>query len=220
MRRPIRLLIGSGALATALLGTAVPAQAHTHSAPVVLSAGHVDVVDVEFEDGELEIGVHDESVDPDVEREPGDVVFLVKNAAKTTVPTGPAYGFLGSPGAPVWILPEIQNTDVLWPGLSAEEIEAGELAGDTVTLTVERVTGTGRFAIYTEDAVGTPHVLADSGDGLPDAISLAAGTHQHTSWAFQKAGVYLLKVRASATVAGTGEAVASEPVVYRFVVQP
>ncbi|MCO8277791.1 choice-of-anchor M domain-containing protein [Actinoplanes sp. TRM 88003] len=221
MRKPLRLLLGSGILAAALVGTTVPAQAHTvPAAPVVLSAGHVDVVDVAYEDGELGIGVHDETVEPDVERAVDDVVLLVKRAAKTIVPAAPAFGFLGSPGAPVWILPEIQNENLLWPGLAAEEIEAGVFAGDTVTVKVEKVIGPGRFAVFTEDAVGTPQILVNSGDGLPDALTLAAGTHQHASWAFQKAGVYLIKVRATAKLAGTGTTVTSEPVVYKFVVQP
>ncbi|BCJ50402.1 hypothetical protein Asp14428_18770 [Actinoplanes sp. NBRC 14428] len=173
-----------------------------------------------YEDGALEIGVHDETVEPDVEREVDDVVFLVKKAAKTTVPADPTYGFLGAAGKPVWVLPEVQNEDLLWPGLAAEEIDAGVFAGDTVTLKAENVTGPGRFAIFTENAVGTPQVLVNSGDGLPDALSLNAGTHRHVSWAFQKAGVYFVTVRATATLAGSGATVTSEPAVYTFVVQP
>ncbi|HWS31327.1 MAG TPA: hypothetical protein VN408_01145, partial [Actinoplanes sp.] len=92
MRKPLRTMLGTGILAATLLGTAVPAQA---APAVVLSSGHVDVVDIAVEDGTLEIGVHDETVDPDVEREVDDVVFLVKQSAKTTVPADPAFGFLG-----------------------------------------------------------------------------------------------------------------------------
>jgi surface-anchored protein len=198
LRKPIRLMLGSGILAAVLLGTAVPAQA---TDMVVLSAGHVDVVDLAYEDGVLEIGVHDETVEPDVEREVDDVIFLVKNAAKTTVPDNPAFGFLGAPGKPVWILPEIQNEELIWPGIATEEIESGVFAADTVTLQVEKVTGSGRVAIFTENA-------------------LATAAHQHASWAFQKAGVYLIKVRATAELAATGQSVTSEPAVYKFVVQP
>ncbi|GIE31913.1 hypothetical protein Ait01nite_049580 [Actinoplanes italicus] len=217
MRKPIRLLLGGGVIAAVLLGAAPSAQA---TPVVVLSAGHVDIADVAYEDGALEIGVHDETVEPDVERDVDDVVFLVKNAAKTTVPDNPAFGFLGTAGKPVWILPEIQNEELLWPGLAAEEIEAGVLTGDSVTLKVEKVTGSGRVAVFTEDAVGNPNVLVNSGDGLPDAVNLSAGTHQHASWAFQKAGVYLVKVRATATLAASGATVTSEPALYKFVVQP
>ncbi|MEV6299496.1 choice-of-anchor M domain-containing protein [Actinoplanes sp. NPDC051861] len=208
-----RLLLCGGVLAATLLTTALPAQA---AAPVVLGAGHVDVVDVSYEDGALEIGVHDETVEPDVERDPDDVVLLVKKAARTTVPSGSGWSFLGTTGAPVWILPEIQNEELLWPGLSAEEMEPG----DAVTLKVEKVIGPGRLALFTEDATGTPQVLVNSGDGLPDALALTGGEHRHASWAFQKAGVYLIKVRAAATLAASGDTVVSEPAVYKVVVQP
>jgi surface-anchored protein len=217
LRKPLRLLLGSGILAAALLGTAVPAQA---AGTVVLSAGHVDVVDLAYEDGVLEIGVHDETVEPDVERDVDDVIFLVKNAARIAVPDNPAFSFLGTAGKPVWVLPEVQNEELIWPGIATEEIESGVFTADTVTLTFEKVTGSGRVAVFTEDAVGTPTVLVDSGDGLPDAVPLTAASHQHASWAFQKAGVYFIKVRATAKLAATGQTVTSEPAVYKFVVQP
>ncbi len=70
MYKPLRVMLGSGILAVAVLGTALPAQA---SDIVVLSAGHVDIVGVADEDGSLEIGVPDETVAPDVEREVDDV---------------------------------------------------------------------------------------------------------------------------------------------------
>ncbi|MEU4693771.1 choice-of-anchor M domain-containing protein [Actinoplanes sp. NPDC023714] len=206
-------------IAVALAGPAVPAQAHT-TAPVVIGAGHVDVVDVEYEDGALELGLHDESVEPGVEREPSDVVLLVKRQAQTTVPADPAFAFLGAAGAKIWVLPEIQDDELLWPGLSTEELEAGVFAADTVALKVRGVTGPGRVAVWTEDAVGTPHVLANSGDGLPDVVPLTAGEHRHTSWAFQRAGLYRITFAATATLAGTGTVVSSAPATYTFVVQP
>ncbi|MEU8244453.1 choice-of-anchor M domain-containing protein [Actinoplanes missouriensis] len=224
MRQPFRLLIGSGLLTAALLGTAAaPAQATglggTATDLVVLSAGHVDIADIAYEDGSLELGVHDETVEPDVEREVDDVVFLVKRAARTTVPANPAFGFLGAAGKPTWILPEIQNESLLWPGIATEEIEAGVFAGDQVTLTVEKVTGPGRVAVFTEDAVGTPNVLINSADGLPDALPLSTGTHLHASWAFSKAGVYLITARATGALTD-GTTVTSDPAVYKVVVQP
>ena len=212
MRKPFRLLIGSGALVAALLSAAPPAQA---TDTVVLSSGHVDIVDIAYEDGALDIGVHDETV----ERQVDDVVLLVRNAARTTVPDHPAFGFLGAAGKPVWILPEIQDERLLWPGIATEEIEAGVFAGDTVSLAVQKVIGPGHLALFTEDAVGNPNVLIDSADGLPDALPLQAGSHKHASWAFSKAGVYLIKVRATGTRTD-GTTVTSAPAVYKVVVQP
>jgi surface-anchored protein len=182
---------------------------------VVLSQGHVDAVDVHYEDGELELHVHDETVDPSVERDPADVVFRVLPGAETTVPDDPAYSFLGSPGAPVWILPEAQNPDLLWPGLSTEEIEPGVFAGDTVTLTLWRVRGPGALSVFTTDAFGTPAVLANSGDGTPDQLTLTTGGHQHVNWGFTSTGTYKVVFQTCGTLAD-GTKVVSDPAVYTF----
>lgn len=217
MRPFLRLLAGGGVLAAGLTGIAAPARAYPVPAPIILSSGHVDAVDVEFEDGSLALAVHDES--SDTAYAPGEVVLHVKNLARTAVPDDPAYAFLGAPGDPVWLLPEIQNPDLLWPGLSTEELAPGVFANDTVTVKVERVRGPGDVAVFTQDAVGAPDVLVDSGDGLPDAIPLSTGGHTHVNWAFEEAGSYKLKVRATATLASTGQTVSSAAAVYTFTVQ-
>ncbi|WP_033340611.1 choice-of-anchor M domain-containing protein [Catenuloplanes japonicus] len=215
MQRTLRLLAGTGAVAVALVAAAGPAQAHP--GPVVLSTGHVDAIDVEFEDGALELAIHDE--ESDSEFAPSDAVLLVKSQARTTIPDDPAYAFLGTAGAPVWLLPQVQNPDLLFAGLSAEELEPGVFTGDQITINLTGVRGPGDIAIFTQDAVGTPTVLADDTDGLPDGLPLAAGQHEHVNWAFGKAGVYRLTVTASATLAATGETVTSDPAVYTFSVK-
>ncbi|RKN21051.1 hypothetical protein D7147_09615 [Micromonospora musae] len=214
MRKSIRLLLASGVTTAALVATALPAQA----AAVTLKAGHLDVVDVAYEDGDLEIGVHDE--ENDVEYATDEVKLVVKRQAKVTVPDNPAFAFLGRPGvAEVWILPEIQNSELIWPGIAAEEIEAGVFAADSLTLRLQSVAGPGQLAIYTEDAVGQPTILADSGDGVPDAITLAAGDHTHANWAFDRSGDYRVTVQATGTLAATGQSVTSAPATLRLVVK-
>jgi surface-anchored protein len=201
-----------GLVTAALAAGVVPA---TATPVVVLSTGHVDAVDVHYEEGELELHVHDETVDPSVERDPADVVFRVLPGARTTVPSDPAYAFLGRAGAPVWILPETQDPDLLWPGLSTEEIEPGVFAGDTVTLKLWRVRGPGALSVFTTDAFGTPTVLANSGDGTPDQVTLTTGGHRHVNWGFTRAGTYKAVVQAAGTLAD-GTRVVSDPAVYTF----
>ncbi|TDC42993.1 choice-of-anchor M domain-containing protein [Micromonospora sp. KC213] len=214
MRKPVRLLLASGAVTVALLAAAPPAQATV----VTFSSGHVDLVDIAYEAGELELGVHDE--DNDVEYATDEVKIVVKRQAKVTVPNDPAFGFLGTPGvSKVWILPEIQNTDLIWPGIAAEEIEPGTFTADALTLNVQSVSGPGQLAIYTENAVGQPNILADSGDGLPDTIALTAGDHLHANWAFDRAGIYCITLRATGTLAATGQQVTSEPATLHVVVR-
>lgn len=205
-------LLLPGMVAAALVAGTLPA---TATPVVVLSQGHVDAVDVHYEEGELELHVHDETVDPAVERDPADVVLRVLPAAKTTVPDDTAYRFLGRPGASVWILPEAQNPELLWPGLSAEEIEAGVFAGDAVTLTLGRVRGPGALSVFTTDEFGAPTVLANSGDGTPDRLSVAVGGHQHVNWGFTRPGTYKAVFQASGTLAD-GTRVVSDPAVYTF----
>ncbi|MDG9675930.1 choice-of-anchor M domain-containing protein [Micromonospora sp. DH14] len=217
MRSTIRHLLTSGVLGVALVATALPAQAATTSL-VVFDTGHLDLVDVAYEAGTLEVGVHDEG--NDIEYGADEVKLIVKRQAKATVPADPAYAFLGTPGvSKVWVLPQIENTDLIWPGIAAEEIEAGVFAGDALTLAVQSVTGPGQLAIYTENAVGQPTILADSGDGLPDAITVTVGDHMHANWAFDKAGTYCVTVRATGVLAATGQQVTSEPATLRFTVK-
>lgn len=205
-------LLLPGMIAAALVAGVLPASA---SPVVVISRGHIDAVDVHYEDGGLELHVHDDTVDPSVERDPADVVMRVLPGAKTTVPDDPAYGFLGAPGVPVWILPQAQNPELLWPGLSTEELETGVFAGDTVTLTLRKVRGPGALSVFTTDALGVPTVLANSGDGTPDQLTLGVAGHRHVNWGFTKAGWYRATFQATATLAD-GTRVTSDPTVFTF----
>lgn len=208
----IRTALLPGLIAAALTASALPA---TASPLVVISQGHIDAVDVHYEDGGLELHVHDSTVDPSVERDPADVVMRVLPGAKTTVPDDPAYGFLGRPGAPVWVLPQAQDPALLWPGLSTEELEPGVFAGDSVTLTLRKVRGPGALSVFTTDAVGAPTVLANSGDGTPDHLTLGVAGHRHVNWGFTRPGWYRAAFQATATLAD-GTTVTSDPTVFTF----
>jgi len=207
-------LLASCAATAALLAGVVPAQAATR---VVLDKGHVDAVDVEYEGGALELIVHDDSVDPSVEYDPAEVLLKALPAARTTVPADPSYRFLGAAGAPVSILPEAQNPDLLWPGLSTEELTGGVFQSDSVTLSLESVRGPGAASVFTTDQFGAANVLLDSGDGVPDALALATGGHKHANWGFTKPGTYQLTFTATATLTD-GTPVSSAPTVLTFCV--
>jgi surface-anchored protein len=205
------------AVLPATLVIAVPAQAN--GLPTVLSRGHVDVVDVGYEDGRLALSVHDESVEPDVERDPSRVVFVVKSRAKTQVPDDPAFSFLGRPGAPVWVLPQVEDPDLLWPGLSTEELEPGVFAGDSVRVTLKSAIGPDGFSVFAGDPFGAPIKRLDTEDQAPDVLDLAVGAHEHDSWAFERPGLYLLTFQASARLVN-GRTLSSAPATLPFVVLP
>jgi len=205
----------TAAMTVGMLAWAVPVQAGT----VRLSQGHVDAVDVAFAGGKFEISVHDETVDPGVERDPANVVFVAKREAALTVPDDARYGFLGAPGATVHILPEVQDENLLWAGLATEELEAGVFAGDSVQIRFTQVIGPDGFSLFTTDPVGAPNVLVDSEDGLPDVITRPVGSHLHANWAFEKPGIYRIKVDVTGKLAATGKRITSDPVWLTFQVQ-
>lgn len=203
-------------LVTTATATAAPEDAGSR---VVLSQGHVDIVGVAFEDGEFNVHVHDETTEPGQERDPSEVLFHVKPEARIAVPADPAYQFLGSPGAPVWVLPQEPDEDLLFAGLGTEELEPGVFRGDQVRVHLLGVRGPGQFSLFTVDAQGAPNVLWDSGNGLPDTLVLPVGSHQHANWAFEAEGDYTLYVLVSGRLT-SGEHVWSDVVAYRFRVGP
>lgn len=187
--------------AAMLIGVAAgPATAATTT--VTLDSGHVDVIGIAFEDNQFNVHVHDEGTD--TEYAPSQVRLAVKPEARTEVPNDPAYAFLGTPGSPVWVLPQV------------EDARLDLFVNDTLTVKVECVSGPAGFSIFTTDPVGAPTVLVDSGNGLPDSISVPAASHLHANWAFEAAGSYTITVRVSGTLAATGQKVTSALATYRF----
>jgi surface-anchored protein len=212
--RPRSVLV-TGALVLATLTAAMaPAQA---SHRVVLSEGHVDVLDIGFEDGQLGVVVHDETVEPGVERDPNTVLFQVKPEAETTVPAGaPQFAFLGDPGDPVWILPQEDVPGLLFAGLATEEVDAGVFVNDTLTVRLVNVYGPADVSMFTVDELDQVNILADSGNGLPDAFPIAAGTHVHENWAFEAEGNYFLTFVVTGRLASNNHRVSSGPVTVKF----
>jgi surface-anchored protein len=199
------LLAAVGIAAAIMVGTAGTASAEP------ISTGHVDVVDVDYASGALTV----QALVNGVERDPATVELVVLNGARTTVPNNSAYSFLGAPGDPVWILPQTQNTNLLWPGWNATDVPSGVFQSNTLHMSLTSVTG-GELAIYTT-SLGNPTVLFDNGNGLPDTRPLATGVHTHANWAFSSAGTYTVTFRVSGTL--TNGTTVSDDATYTFTVQ-
>jgi surface-anchored protein len=206
LRHHTRNRLAASAVAAVATVALAAAPAGAGVRPVVISQGHVDVLDIGYEEGELEMAVHDANG----EHDPDDVLLVALPEARTTVPDDPAYGFLGDPGDPVWVLPEVADPGLLFPGLSAEEIETGVFAGDTVGLRLVRVSGPGDVAAFGSDEFGAPEVVFDSSDGLPDRTDVSVASHVHQSWAFERPGTYRLTFAASGRLAADGTRVGSD----------
>ncbi|MFG3689306.1 choice-of-anchor M domain-containing protein [Micromonospora sp. NPDC047740] len=217
-RRLKRLAAAAGTVIATVGGLVVavsgPASAQEN---VVLSAGHVDAVDVHYADGRLVLKVHDDTVQPSVSRDPGDVAFQVLPQAAVEVPDLPEYAFLGPAGSTVWLLPMTQDPNLLWPGWNTTRLPTGVFRGEKVSLSLVDVSGPGRVSVFMTDPVGQPLIKFRSDDGLPDAIDVPVGTHAHANWVFGALGSYTLTFRADATLTD-GRQVSTGPVAYRFVV--
>ena len=166
----------------------------------VLDEGHVDFA-ARVVDGKLQIHIKDGTVSGKTTwREPSSVVLHVKPAAKNTLPDSDDFAFLGKGGDPVWLLDQVQQEGLLWPGWSTDNIEAGASKGG-VEFSLTKVDGPGAYALYTYDAMSGANVLFNSKDGVADAFDVAQNTHAHGGWAFTKEGTYRLTFKMSGTLA-------------------
>ncbi|MFB7513681.1 choice-of-anchor M domain-containing protein [Streptomyces sp. NPDC056144] len=213
MRTFTRFLAVSGTAAAAL---AVGGLTVAHAAGTTLSTGHVDVLDVEYDGTGLALHVHDESVTPGVEYAPADVVLRALPASAYTVPTGTCYSHLGAAGTTVHRLPQVENTGLLWPGISGEHLATGVFQGDKVLVKLVSVSGPGKLTVYKNGLCPKNNRSFDSGDAtITNTRAVTAGEHDHANWVFTKAGSYTATFSVSGTLAN-GTPVAAASATYTF----
>ena len=208
------MLAGAATATLMTLLSVAPAHAAT-----TISQGHVDAIDVDWTGTALTLDIRDRTVTPAVDRNPADVVLNAVSASKTTVPSGSAYAFLGTPGSPVWILPQTQAAAIVWPGFSTEGVPSGALQGNSVNLRLVSASGPADVSVYTTSSLGSPTVWFDSGNGVPDNRAFAINTHAHANWAFEAAGTYTVVFEVTGTTAA-GTPVTTGQKTYTFTVQP
>lgn len=215
-RRAGRVATVAVLLATAVTGAvAAPAQA----APVTLTSGHVDVLDIDYASGALTLAVLDGTGSTDVQRAPADVVLQVPAAAKVTVPSGSAWSFLGPAGGTAWVLPQSNTAGLLYAGWNTLDVPSGVLQLNSVTVKLTGVSGPGTFSVYTVSG-GTPTRLYDSSDGLPDTRTVARNTHAHANWGFTAPGTYTVSFEVTGRLASTGATISSGVQAFTFTVLP
>jgi surface-anchored protein len=217
---------------------AAPVQA----ADPVLTTGHTDVgifygAEEPGEPSEWDLHVHSEETDTEYAAE--EVILGVKDEALTNRPVDPAFNFIGvGAGQSYYRLPQTENSDLLFLGLGAEEIEPGTFAsyfesdprinasGAYIRLQVVSVTNLaggaapGIFSVWQSDVDG-PNVFVSSFDGLDsnDTLFALSGSHAHYNWGFSAAGDYVVTVRATGyTGPGQTGQITSGDASYRFAV--
>ncbi|MEV7343297.1 TIGR03773 family transporter-associated surface protein [Streptomyces sp. NPDC093544] len=170
------------------------------STRTTLDEGHIDIA-ARVVDGRMQIHVKDGTVAGKTTwREPSSLVLHVKPGAKKTIPDNDDFAFLGKAGDPVFLLDQIQQDGLLWPGWSTENIASGAAKGE-VKFSLDKADGPGDFALYTYDGLSGADVLFNSADGVPDSFDVAQNTHAHGGWAFRKEGTYRLTFTMSGQLA-------------------
>ncbi|WP_254897568.1 TIGR03773 family transporter-associated surface protein [Kitasatospora sp. NA04385] len=197
-RRAVRALAAALVAAFLTAGPSVPpAAAADGDAPTVIADGHVDL-GPRFDQGRWTIGIRDDSGPAPVWRDPDHVVLQAVDAAAVTVPADPAFAFLGTPGAKVWLLPQVQQPGVLWPGWNSQDPSVLHAVDREVTWRLESVRGPGRFTLFLNGSFGTPEQVFDSARPLPQETGIETNSHVHGNWAFTAPGSYLLGIRMTA----------------------
>lgn len=170
----------------------------------VLDAGHVDM-GPKIVDGRWRLLVHDDVAKADAKatsvwRYPDETVFRLTDAAELTVPDDDAYSFIGArAGAPVWVMPQTQDPDVVWLGWNTQDPQVMRSIDRGVTLSLTGVQGPGDVSVYLQSGTfGAPQVLWTSQKQGVQSVFVDVNTHTHANWTFTEPGVYLLRLRAEA----------------------
>lgn len=171
-------------------------------AQVQLPADHVDL-GIGYSAGALELHWHDE--ESDTEYAPGEAYAFIPLASNVTRPAGAQWDFTGViEGGTIYVAPEGQTAGVLFLGLGSEEIVSGTFVANTVTFSLDSVSGPvgGVFALWQTDFSGDPLVALSSTPGGQASFNVITGGHQHYNWGFTAPGVYELTFTVSGTLVG------------------
>jgi putative ABC transporter-associated repeat protein len=164
---------------------------------VVIADGHVDL-GPRFVDGKWTIQLRDDTGDPVVWRPLENVVVQATAAAEVSVPADPSYEFLGKPGAKVWVIPQVQQAGVVWPGWNTQDTEVATRVDREMTWKLNGVEGPGAFTLFLNSDFGKPAPVFDSRKPFPQETGVDVNTHVHGNWTFSTPGSYLLDISMTA----------------------
>ena len=194
------------------------------SDPVEIARGHLDVRLTQASgEGGLTYGlaVKDDSLTnarTSVLRTVGSTTLAVAPNARFVRPASlsdPSYDVLGPVGTATYVLPETQNSDIVWPGLSTEGIDYAALPdGADLTLHLAQAPEGARVAFFQGGTFGAGakvHFDSSKGDGL---VHTTEATHMHGNWVFSAPGTYRIEVGAR-----SGERSLVEPQSFTVVVR-
>ena len=194
------------------------------SDPVEIARGHLDVR-LTQETGEngttYGLAVKDDSLTAartSVLRTLGSTTLAVAPNARFVRPASlsdASYDVLGPVGTATYVLPETQNSDIVWPGLSTEGIDYAALPeGADLTLHLAQAPAGARVAFFQGGTFGAGakvHFDSTKGDGV---VHTTEATHMHGNWVFSAPGTYRIEVGAR-----SGQRILAEPQAFTVIVR-
>ena len=190
----------------------IPDTSNDHAAdalktnPVELARGHMDLR-LRVDSGaptNYSLVLKDDSLTGEktsVMRAIDSVTWKVGVNARFTRPqslSDPSYDVLGAIGESSYVLPETQNPDIVWPGVSTEGIDYSLFPkGIDYELKVVESPKDSRVAFFQGGTFGGPaNIMVDSADPAKSLIHTDSPTHMHANWVFSRPGHYRLQIRA------------------------
>lgn len=191
-------------------------------ATTVLSSGHTDIFEAEYEQvgvdpPTLHLGVHS-GENPGTHYEPGEVILQVKNSAYAST-SGLPPAITNILGANAWILPADLEQAAALGVLEAGVKRVGfpNTTAVTYTMLSAGASNPGNFALYS--ASNALRLSATGGTVGTNSFSLTTTGHVHYNWGFTAPGIYEFTMQASYTDPVEG-LLQSPAEVYTFQVVP
>lgn len=185
---------------------------------VTLTKEHVDMRVLYTADGTNHLSFVARDEDHQVNYATNECLLVVNEAAKLTLPAGTPFG---NEGDALYAIPQSQNPDLLYLGISTEGIPGGVFAGN-LHVQLESVTGPGRFFLWQASSFGDFDIKMNTADGISGADQTAPliGSHEHYNWGFTKTGVYQLTFQISGRRIGDAADITSPLTTFTFHVLP
>lgn len=141
-----------------------------------------------------------------------ETVLVFNDAARKPIPDLPNFAFLGSPGDPIWIMPQVKESgsDIVFLGV-ASQTSLGIFQNDEQFFQLTSVSGPGKFFMWTAGSgIVTVHMNSSDGIDANDRLRVSAQSHLHNNWAFSAPGTYTIGLKAEGTPSGQGAPISSE----------
>jgi len=174
---------------TATIPEATDSPSMTVRPSLIVEDGHVDIAP-RLVDDTLRLELHTDGDGPETWHDPAEVAIGVGPAARRQLPDDGSVALLGAPGATVWLLSQVQEPGLPWPGWSTQDPSLVARVPGGVEWSLESHEGPGALVLFVIRSFGVPDVLFDSRDPVPQSIVLSPDTHAHGNWAFTAAGVH------------------------------